>query len=99
MKTARVHHATWRRGGWRGRWRQRAQQDGRIRRVIGLDRWKQRRSRSQQPRCELFADGPCARLGWIDGRNVKIDIRFPDGQRRRRNAAPTPPNLPRSIRT
>jgi putative ABC transport system substrate-binding protein len=53
----------------------RAQQDGRIRHVMvwiggsGNDR-------SSQQRAAIFRD-TMRGLGWIDGRNIKIDVRFP----------------------
>ena len=72
-----------------------AQQDGRIRRVMVWIGGSSDDPTSQQ-RGVTFRD-TMRGFGWIDGRNVKIDIRFPTTNAAER--APTQPNSPRSIRT
>ena len=53
----------------------RAQQDGRIRRVVVWIGGSSNDPTSEQ-RAVTFRD-TMRGLGWIDGRNVKIDVRFP----------------------
>ena len=70
MNAARVHHAARRRGGG---WplAARAQQRERMRRS-GVHARSARTIRNMRPVSRRFCKG-CSELGWIVGRNVRID--------------------------
>ena len=72
----------------------RGQQDGRIRHVVVWIGGSGNDPTSQQ-RGTTFRDAMRG-LGWTEGRNVKIDVRFPPPTLRKK-PAPPPPNSPRSI--
>jgi putative ABC transport system substrate-binding protein len=55
----------------------RAQQGDRVRRV-GMLLARTESDQLQQPHVEAFRDG-MAKLGWIEGRNLRIDLRFGGG--------------------
>ena len=73
-ETARVHHACWRRGGWRVPMTARAQQTMPLRRV-----YFQRLGCVLDGQHGRFCRG-LAEVGFADGRNVAIDYRWADGR-------------------